>query len=415
MNAEARRGCNDSTKATAPGRPVKPVEKVLEGLEGAEKNGAGWKARCPAHDDREPSLSVHEGDDGRVLLRCFAGCETADVAAALGLEMKDLFGRNHDSSGGGGGPYTPPRTTATAQPCNLENYAAAKGLPVEFLERLGLRNMHYTGTPALRIPYRSVEGSEVAVRFRTALTKGENGQDDRFRWRKGSKAMLYGLERLEKIREAGYLILVEGESDTQTLWHHRVPALGIPGASSWRMEWGDHLDGVDRIFAVVEPDQGGAALWERMAASQIREKLYRVELDGFEDVSALHLGDPGRFRERLDAALKDATSYMDIALSEADERRRQAWAVCEGPGGRAGPTGVFRRRSGPLRGCRRVAGSETPLPGRHVEVVAEAGEYRRQGSFVGREVLPYRASAFVLPGERLLRAHGDERARFSLL
>ena len=59
--------------------------------EGVRKQGDGYLARCPAHDDREPSLSIGEGEDGRVLLHCWAGCETRDIVAALGLNWSDLF------------------------------------------------------------------------------------------------------------------------------------------------------------------------------------------------------------------------------------------------------------------------------------------------------------------------------------
>jgi hypothetical protein len=50
-----------------------------------------WLARCPAHEDKSPSLSIRELDDGRVLLHCFGGCEVGDVLAAVGLTMADLF------------------------------------------------------------------------------------------------------------------------------------------------------------------------------------------------------------------------------------------------------------------------------------------------------------------------------------
>lgn len=58
---------------------------------GARRSGRGWIARCPAHEDRSPSLSISEGHDGRVLLHCFAGCSTESVLAAIGLSMRDLF------------------------------------------------------------------------------------------------------------------------------------------------------------------------------------------------------------------------------------------------------------------------------------------------------------------------------------
>jgi hypothetical protein len=50
---------------------------------GGRKAGGGWAARCPAHDDRTPSLSIHDGDNRKVLVRCHAGCDQERVIAAL--------------------------------------------------------------------------------------------------------------------------------------------------------------------------------------------------------------------------------------------------------------------------------------------------------------------------------------------
>lgn len=68
-----------------------PTDRVLDLLEQVHPSGDGWKARCPAHDDTNPSLAVSEGDDGRCLLHCFAGCSVDAVVDALGLTMPDLF------------------------------------------------------------------------------------------------------------------------------------------------------------------------------------------------------------------------------------------------------------------------------------------------------------------------------------
>jgi hypothetical protein len=66
--------------------------KILDRLDGVKQPATGrWLACCPAHEDRSPSLSIRESDDGRVLLHCFAGCNTEDVVAALGLALTDLF------------------------------------------------------------------------------------------------------------------------------------------------------------------------------------------------------------------------------------------------------------------------------------------------------------------------------------
>jgi hypothetical protein len=88
------------TKETGP--PASPTEHhhisgpgqalvVLERLHRIWRSKRGFVARCPAHDDRFPSLSITEGRDGRVLLYCFGGCDTEAVVSAIGLTMSDLF------------------------------------------------------------------------------------------------------------------------------------------------------------------------------------------------------------------------------------------------------------------------------------------------------------------------------------
>jgi hypothetical protein len=100
----------------------------------------------------------------------------------------------------------PPDTGVT-----LDAYGRAKALPVAFLESLDLSEDTYNGKSALRIPYRGERGEEIAIRFRIGL------EDDRFRWQSGSKPCLYGLDRLAEARQAGHVVLVEGESDCHTL------------------------------------------------------------------------------------------------------------------------------------------------------------------------------------------------------
>lgn len=74
----------------------RPVEEVLGRLDKVRRSGKGWTARCPAHEDRWPSLSVAEGRDGRVLLRDHAGCRVEDITHAIGLELSDLFPPRED-------------------------------------------------------------------------------------------------------------------------------------------------------------------------------------------------------------------------------------------------------------------------------------------------------------------------------
>jgi hypothetical protein len=53
--------------------------------------GCGYKLRCPAHDDKNPSFTMSEGDNSKILFHCFVGCSLEDVCASIGIKVKDLF------------------------------------------------------------------------------------------------------------------------------------------------------------------------------------------------------------------------------------------------------------------------------------------------------------------------------------
>jgi hypothetical protein len=78
-----------------------PIDEVLARLAHVKKVGDGkYQAQCPVHESRtRSSLSIGEADDGKVLVRCWAGCETAAVIAALGLKWRDLFPARQHSRG----------------------------------------------------------------------------------------------------------------------------------------------------------------------------------------------------------------------------------------------------------------------------------------------------------------------------
>lgn len=66
------------------------LDDLLSRLDSVRQRGNRWAARCPAHADRTPSLSISEGDKG-LLLRCFAGCPLEEICSALGIRLADLF------------------------------------------------------------------------------------------------------------------------------------------------------------------------------------------------------------------------------------------------------------------------------------------------------------------------------------
>jgi hypothetical protein len=234
-------------------------EKILSRFPGEYRRKSKTDADviCPVHDDHNPSLGVdlrQNGAGSKVVLNCRSrGCEYAAILGAIGLTDADL-----KLNGG---------ENVTVYGCTLEAYAASKNLPVEFLisDDVALED----GTcyvkalgrevAAVEIPYAGQSGEQVATRYRISP-----GGDDKFRWERGSKTTLYGLNKLEEAHDAGFLILAEGESDAHTAWYRGLPAVGVPGVDNWRDEWAEHLDGIPKIFVVVEPDEAGKKLWRSL-------------------------------------------------------------------------------------------------------------------------------------------------------
>lgn len=68
-----------------------PIATVLARLPAAKRVSGQYVTKCPVHEDKRPSLGIRELRDGKVLVRCYAGCSTAHVLEALGLKWGDLF------------------------------------------------------------------------------------------------------------------------------------------------------------------------------------------------------------------------------------------------------------------------------------------------------------------------------------
>jgi len=190
---------------------------------------------------------------------------------------------------------------------------------------LGLTQITYLGEPVVRIPYLDESSAEAAVRFRLAL-KGDN----RFRWKSGAKLCLYGLWMLGLVRTKGYVVLVEGESDCQTLWYHNIPAIGLPGANNWREERdAPYLANIGIIYVVVEGDKGGQTIKDWLTSSSIRERVRLVDLGEYKDPSGLYLDRPDRFLERWKTALEMAIPWTEYEAEQANAQRQAAWKLCQ--------------------------------------------------------------------------------------
>jgi putative DNA primase/helicase len=223
------------------GDALATIQEFLALLKDVKQNGSGFMAKCPVHDDWEGSLAISEGDDGRILLNCFAGCETRDIVAAVGLKMKDLFPNNK--------PFQNKGARRQDKPFTVEDLAKDKGLPVPFLESLGVQNI----------------GNGVKITYYTA--QGKPNTKQRFRWslaekpvwsKKGKTVICYGGWRIKEMAEKhDYMIFVEGESDSWTLWHHDLPAIGVPGADMGKLIAIGHIKPFDRVYIWKEHGKSG--------------------------------------------------------------------------------------------------------------------------------------------------------------
>ncbi len=228
----------------------------------AGPNGKGEiKARCPFHDENESSFHFNPDKGVYNCFGCGAKGTTRALAEILGLQVA---------------------------PLSLEELAAYVAIPEDWMKKVARQ-----GKRGVEIPYIDKSGHEAAVRIRENLCKTETSS--RFKWRKGDHLIPYGLWVLEVQKLRGYTILVEGESDTWTLWFNGFPALGIPGASNWKTEWASHLDGFKTIYLWMEPDQGGETFLTKVAAdvpdiqvvtppAEVKDPsaLFKEEKDGFQ-------------------------------------------------------------------------------------------------------------------------------------
>jgi hypothetical protein len=138
-----------------------PLELLLSRLPDAKRNGKGWTARCPAHDDRNPSLSIAEGDDGRVLLHCHAGCAAVAICESLGLKTRDLMVVDVDRT-----LATPRTTSVVSTPAKVgRTYSSAKDAVAVLERQHGKRSAMWT--------YHDADGDPVGLMVRWDKSAGK--------------------------------------------------------------------------------------------------------------------------------------------------------------------------------------------------------------------------------------------------
>ena len=265
----------------------------------------------PKHIDRHPSLQINHQKNVWMCGPCGASGNAWQLAAFIGgLDPNDKAGvvswlKTHGLSNCQNGS----RPAIT-----IKDLARDKRLPADFLSDLGLKNV----ADGILIPYGLLDGSSAPRhRLRTALVAKKGSQWDA---REGP-IVPYGLERLTRAQNAGFLIIVEGESDCWTLWHHGFPALGMPGAHMAKCLQPEHLAKISKLFVMREPDAAGAAFIHAVPA-RLKEiswngKVFAVSLDDAKDPNDLHKRCTTDFKARFDAALQAAQPLKNVASSSS--------------------------------------------------------------------------------------------------
>jgi hypothetical protein len=283
------------------------LKNVLDRLAPAgqpKQTASGWSARCPAHEDRQASLSIAEGDAGRVLLKCHAGCDHKKIVAALGLEERDLFDADAKR------PATTKRSSSSKPATKAGKAYATADAAQNAYERT-------FGTPATVHEYRDEQGVHVGsvIRWQRSPTEKEI-RPTRLHadgWRLEHMAEPRPLlGRPEIVKAAGGVYVVEGEKCVDAATGLGLLATTSAGGSNAasKSDWSP-LAGRE---VVILPDNDDAG---RKYAADVTAILHEisppatvrvVELDGLaegEDVADLYeacQGDDDRqaLREKIE-------------------------------------------------------------------------------------------------------------------
>lgn len=206
------------------------ISEFLSLLQGVKPCGNGYKAFCPAHDDSRQSLHVSEGNDGRVLTYCHAGCSINQICQALNIEPRDLFPKKQKAWSGKKAPV-------------IATY-----------------------------DYHDSQGNLLFQVYRTADKRFFQGRPD------GKGGRVYGLDGVEPVPyrlpqviqavQAGETMFIpEGEKDVNNLAELGLTATCNPmGAGKWRDRYSDHLSGAS-VVILPDNDEPGRRHAEEVARS----------------------------------------------------------------------------------------------------------------------------------------------------
>ncbi len=209
--------------------------EIVQRLGAKPAGPSGWIARCPAHSDRTPSLSISEGNDGRILLKCFAGCTNNSIVSAMGLGMGDLF---------------------SERPRN-ERHHRRQEIVAEYV-------------------YRNETGAEVFQVCRLnpkSFRQRHRGPNGDWIWNmEGVERVIYRLpEVLDAVAAGRTVFICEGEKDCDALKRIGfVATCNSGGAGKWRQEYSKPLEGAE-VAIIADKDKQG-----RDHAQSVASRLHGI-------------------------------------------------------------------------------------------------------------------------------------------
>lgn len=273
-------------------RNVSQLENVLSRLDGVKEYKGYTAARCPAHDDKNPSLSVRKHDDG-ISVKCHAGCSTDEILQAIGMTRADLRPRATLVQNGHR-ETRPGASLAVARSKEDYYYQDENGDPLFRVRRTSNKNF---------IQQRYEDGEYI------------NGLG-------GREPVPYHLDKIaNQYDKTEPLFICEGEKDTDRLIAEGPQATTNPmGAGKWREEYADHLRGFREIYVVADNDAPGRKHAEQVTATLPQAKI--VHLPGLpEKGDVSDWLDAGHSPEELlEIARRDGTARSSTRFEPADLR-----------------------------------------------------------------------------------------------
>jgi len=251
-----------------------------KGCKPRQLSNGQWQALCPAHDDTRPSLSVTESE-GRILVKCFAGCSVDAICAALGITLSDL------------------RTDR------------------DFERRITYEVRDPNGT-LVAIHERIERDSKKTFIWRHADGRVAKGD------LKVADLPLYGVHRLKESAE--FVVVVEGEKCAEALWSVGIPAVATYGATCDPADepLKQIIDRAQTIFLWSDNDEAGRRHMERLGKRLLELGATDVRWIDWQDAPAKgDAADAVELGVNIQALLDNAKPF-EVSPDERPTKRRNA-------------------------------------------------------------------------------------------